>query len=193
MTRSIAFACLGALALAACAKPPAAVGPSYVSPAIYDNRTCDELSEERAGVAQALAKAEREQTSAFVADAVGVFLFLIPVSAFAGDSEDQLATLKGHDIALEQAMLRQRCFGATRAAAGFPPISSSRTASAAAPKRAEPSKTVAAAPAPAAVEGERLARPVAYTPEEIAEYCRQDWEKRTLTDGTVEYNPCPSR
>ncbi|MBY8976025.1 hypothetical protein KHP62_09425 [Rhodobacteraceae bacterium NNCM2] len=38
--------------------------------------------------------------------------------------------------------------------------------------------------------GPNVAKPVNYSQAEILAYCRQGWDSRNLTDGTVEYNPC---
>lgn len=61
------------------------------------------LEAERANVATL----STQQNSAATGDAVGVFLFAVPVSSLVGGNvEGQLATSKGKVLALEQRMMR---------------------------------------------------------------------------------------
>ena len=94
---------------AACAKPPGSIAPVSVSTSNYQNYSCAQLSSEINMNARELADSERRQRNAVAGDAVGVFLVLIPPSAFTGDASADVAMDKGEDIAMRRAFA-ERCF-----------------------------------------------------------------------------------
>lgn len=104
------FGCLAALvfALAACAKSPSSIPPAAVSSEEYASLSCRQLGLEMAQATERLKEAEQKQNEAQVADALTVFLVLVPVSSLSGDSESDVARYKGEKLALERA-IRKRC------------------------------------------------------------------------------------
>ncbi|GHD45612.1 hypothetical protein GCM10017083_13770 [Thalassobaculum fulvum] len=107
MTALVATAALATLA--GCAKSPSSIAPASVSSNEYDHLTCKELQREQREVDLKLADATSRQNSAQTADAVGVFLVLIPVSALTGDAEGDVARYKGEKIAIERSITRRDC------------------------------------------------------------------------------------
>jgi len=105
---SIGALSLMAFAVAGCAKPPGSIAPVAVSTSNYDRYSCSQISAELNENMSELADAERRQKNAVAGDAVGVFLVLIPPSAFTGDASADVALNKGEDIALRRAFA-QRC------------------------------------------------------------------------------------
>ena len=95
--------------LAGCAKSPSSIAPASVSSNEYDHLTCKELQREQREVDLKLADATTRQNNAQTADAVGVFLVLIPVSALTGDAEGDVARYKGEKIAIERSITRRDC------------------------------------------------------------------------------------
>lgn len=102
-------AVLAAATLAACAKPPSKIPPVAVSSSEYDSFSCSQITNELTNVTQALAEAEKRQRDQVAADAVTVFLVLVPASALAGDNEAVIGKLKGEKEALERARSNKRC------------------------------------------------------------------------------------
>lgn len=64
---------------------------------------------EKNEVAIKLNAANKKQNNAQAADAIGVFLVLIPVSKLTGDAEGEIGQLKGENLALERALARKKC------------------------------------------------------------------------------------
>jgi len=93
---------------AACAKPPSSIAPVSISTSNYQNYSCSQLSNEINLNARELAASEQRQRNAVAGDAVGVFLVLIPPSAFTGDASADVAMDKGEDIAMRRAFAN-RC------------------------------------------------------------------------------------
>lgn len=90
------------LTLAACAKSPSAVSPVSMTGA-FNNLSCAEAQNALANERVNLASLTSRQRSAATADAVGVFLILVPLSSVTGNNvEGELAVSKGRVIALEQ-------------------------------------------------------------------------------------------
>ena len=94
--------------LGACAKPPGSIAPVAVSSSEYEHLSCKALQAELQKNALELKNAENAQRGHVAADSVGVFLVLIPPTAFTGDASDEVALNKGEDIALKRA-IEQRC------------------------------------------------------------------------------------
>ena len=104
-----------ALAIAGCASKSADISPSYVSPVMYQNYTCKQLSEEAQGVSQRAAIASGQQDKArkndTVKTTVGVVLFW-PVLLFNegdGSKANEVASLKGQMQAIQQASVQKNC------------------------------------------------------------------------------------
>ncbi len=102
---------LGAVLLVgACAKPPEAIGPSYVSEIGYQSWTCDQLSGETLRLSGALATASTQQNRARSNDTVGVILLGLPVSSLSGDNiAPEIARLKGEQEAVRRASMTKGC------------------------------------------------------------------------------------
>ena len=101
---------LTALSIAgACAKSPSSIAPIAVASAEYEPLNCTDARIELSRVEAKLADANRRQNNAQTGDAIGVFLFLIPFSALAGDAESDVAQYKGEKIALERTIERKKC------------------------------------------------------------------------------------
>ncbi|WP_170376347.1 hypothetical protein [Ruegeria atlantica] len=101
--------------VAACAQSPDKVGATYVSPAIFDGRSCQQLHAERNQIASNVKKLTADQKKAATDDAVitGVTLVLFWPAALAmaatQDHADQLAAAKGNYDAITQAMQTKNC------------------------------------------------------------------------------------
>jgi hypothetical protein len=96
--------------LAACAAPPEAIAPSYVSPISYNGLNCSDLSAEAARVDAALTQASQQQEQAHGNDIVGVLLIGVPVSTLSGTNvAPQVASLKGQQQAIQQAIVQKHC------------------------------------------------------------------------------------
>ena len=97
------------LSVTACAAPPSRIAPVAVATSEYDGFSCTQLASELSRVGTDLEEAERRQRNAVAGDALTVFLVLVPASALAGDSEAEVARLKGEEIALRNALSRRNC------------------------------------------------------------------------------------
>lgn len=104
-----------ALALAGCATSPKDIAPSYVSPVLYQNLTCEQLTQEAHRVSNAAAVAAGQQEAQAGKDAamVGVSLILFWPAVFmvGGDKGNaaDIARLKGEMNAIEQANIAKGC------------------------------------------------------------------------------------
>ncbi len=98
-----------ALTLAACAKTPSNIQPLNVASSEYTSYSCSKLMTLRYNTDVKLTAAIKKRKSAVAADAVGVFLVLVPVSKLAGDSEGEVAQLKGEIIAIDRARTLKSC------------------------------------------------------------------------------------
>lgn len=98
-----------ALLMSGCANRPESIHASFVSHERFAGMSCPALAG-RLGETQAqLADASRAQDNAANADAVGVFLVLVPVSKLTGDREADVARLKGEVEAIETAQVKAKC------------------------------------------------------------------------------------
>ena len=107
---------LGAtLVLAGCATSPKDIQPTYVSPVLYQNLSCQQLAQEAARVsheAQTATGAQTQQQSRdAVATTVGVIVFWPALFLIGGDKGNaaQIANLKGQMNAIEQASIAKNC------------------------------------------------------------------------------------
>jgi hypothetical protein len=104
-----------ALLLAGCATNPSDIQPTYVSPVLYQNLSCQQLAAEAARVSQeaqvATGQQSQQQGRDAVATTVGVVLFWPALFLIGGDKGNaaQLANLKGQMNAIEQANIAKNC------------------------------------------------------------------------------------
>lgn len=108
--KKIMFAtALCAVAVSGCATRASGVAPVAVSSMDYAGLSCVQAREQLTQKRTEVDALSHRQNNAAVADAAGVFLFLLPVgSIFGGGVEGQLAQAKGDQIALER-NVAQRC------------------------------------------------------------------------------------
>jgi NAD(P)H-hydrate repair Nnr-like enzyme with NAD(P)H-hydrate dehydratase domain len=106
--RTASAALLGAaVVLAGCAKDASQVASTYVSPVIYDNYNCAQLSEEAQRVSSRAAQAagiqDKKSTSDAVAMGVGLIVVWPALLFIKGNDENtyELARLKGQMDAIE--------------------------------------------------------------------------------------------
>jgi hypothetical protein len=97
------------LLITGCANRPESIAASYTSHERYMGLDCAQLSSTMANTRAKLAEFSDKQDSAANLDAGGVFLVLIPPSAFAGDSEADVAEWKGKVEAVETAQIKSNC------------------------------------------------------------------------------------
>ena len=95
--------------LSGCASRPDSISASYVSHEKYIDNECSVLDTKMANARSQLTDFSSKQTSMANADAVGVFLVLIPVSQLAGDHEAAVAKWKGEIEAIETAQIKNKC------------------------------------------------------------------------------------
>lgn len=92
-----------------CANRPESIAASYTSHERYMDSDCAQLASTMSNVRAELALYSDKQNTAANTDAAGVFLILIPPSAFAGDSEAEVAKWKGRVEAVETAQIKKKC------------------------------------------------------------------------------------
>lgn len=91
---------------AACTPRPDSIAPVSMTGA-YDNMSCNQAVNELNAERPRLVELERQQNAAATADAVGVFLVLVPVSKLTGgDRAGSIGASKGKVLALEQRVSR---------------------------------------------------------------------------------------
>ena len=95
--------------LSGCATRPESIPASFVAHERYAMHSCQTLSELKMSTAADLMQASDQQDTDANMDAVGVFLILIPLSAFGGDHEAEVANLKGEVQAIETAQAINGC------------------------------------------------------------------------------------
>jgi hypothetical protein len=105
-----------AVTLTGCASSSSQIAPSYVSPIVYDNYNCNQLRQEAQRVASRAAVAAGVQDETATNDAIvtGVAIVLFWPAAFlvsGGNKANaaELARLRGHMDAIEQANIRKQC------------------------------------------------------------------------------------
>jgi len=110
LKRTFLLAALSATILTTgCANRPESIAASYTSHERYMESDCAQLSATMANARAELALHSDKQDTAANMDAGGVFLILIPPSAFAGDSEADVAKWKGRVEAVETAQIKKKC------------------------------------------------------------------------------------
>ena len=108
--KKIALSALALLLVTACAKRPESIEASYISPTIYSDWSCKQLSEEQERLTHAYAQVAAQQNKARGNDIAGVILIGLPVSSLSGDNvAPQVANIKGQQQTIEQTMIRKNC------------------------------------------------------------------------------------
>ena len=105
----LATTAISLLYLSGCANRPESIAASYVSHERYSDLTCEQLSSTMANARDELRVVSDKQDTAANTDAAGVFLILIPPSAFGGDSEADVAKWKGTVEAIETMQIKKKC------------------------------------------------------------------------------------
>jgi hypothetical protein len=115
LSRLAALAALTSLAAAGCASKSEDVAAAYVSPVAYQSYSCRELSLEAQRVSSAAATAAGAQDSQRTKDAVATTAAVVifwPAAFFVGGDNAktaELARLKGHMQAIEDASVQKKC------------------------------------------------------------------------------------
>lgn len=110
MIRTISVAGLAVLSLAACAKAPESIAPSYVSEVPYQSYSCTQLGQEKQRLEMAYATAAKAQNDARTGDAWGVFLIGMPTSSLSGGNiAPEIASLKGQMTAVDKTIIAKNC------------------------------------------------------------------------------------
>src|SRR5579871_6275613 len=113
--RNLGMVALAAPILAGCASASADIQASYVSPVQYQTYTCQQLALEAQAVSSRAAivsgAQDEHRTNDAVATGVAVVIFWPAVFLVKGDgnTEAELANLKGQLIAIEQASNAKHC------------------------------------------------------------------------------------
>ncbi|MEX2036201.1 MAG: hypothetical protein WEA28_13520 [Xanthobacteraceae bacterium] len=108
-------AALCALTLAACASRSAEITPTYVSPVMYQNHTCQQLAQEAQSVSaravQVMGAQDQKRTNDQLATGAAIIIFWPAAFFVGGDGQvaAELAQLKGQMVAIEQASIQKRC------------------------------------------------------------------------------------
>jgi uncharacterized protein YcfL len=112
--RQIVF-CIIAVLCAGCASKSSDITPSYVSPVMYQNYTCQQIAAEAQNVSAHAAAAtgaqDQKRTNDQIATGVAIVVFWPAAFFVGGDSQNaaELARLKGQMEALEQASILKNC------------------------------------------------------------------------------------
>lgn len=107
--RFIAIALASAF-LAGCAQKHQDIVPLYISEIHYQSFTCDQLRDTLLNVNTALGNAAYQQGVARGYDGLGLLAVGLPVASMTGrDSASQVATLKGHQEAINRAGTNKQC------------------------------------------------------------------------------------
>jgi len=113
--RLVAVTATASLLTAGCASRSVDVAASYVSAATYSHYSCRELGQEAQRVSSAAAAAAGIQDSQRTKDAVATTAAVVifwPAAFFVGGNNAQtaeLARLKGHMQAIEEASVQKKC------------------------------------------------------------------------------------
>lgn len=98
-----------AILITGCANRPNSIAASYTSHERYMESNCAQLDSTMLNARAELERYSSKQNTAANVDAGGVFFILIPPSAFAGDSEADVAEWKGKVQAIETAQIKKKC------------------------------------------------------------------------------------
>jgi hypothetical protein len=101
--------------MAGCAQQPKDIAPSYVSPLLYENLTCEQLVVEgqrvSARAAEVTGTQQQKASNDAVAMGVGLVLFWPALFFIKGDTQTagEVARLKGEMDAIQQAATARNC------------------------------------------------------------------------------------
>jgi hypothetical protein len=115
MKTEMMAACALALSVAGCASSSKEISATYVSPVLYQNLSCDQLSLEAARVSSRAAQVAGIQDKNASGDAVktgvGIILFWPTLFFLDGDGATaaELGRLRGEMDAIEQASIAKNC------------------------------------------------------------------------------------
>lgn len=109
MFKTLLVSCVTLMIISGCATRPEGITASYVSHEKYSDLNCQELLTQLSDARHKLAEFSDKQDTKANVDAGGVFLALIPVSAFTGDYEGDVARWKGEIQAIETAQIKGKC------------------------------------------------------------------------------------
>jgi hypothetical protein len=109
MRKIIPASFLSLLILSGCATRPESISASYVSHEKYSDLSCEELTTQYVSANQKLTDFSNKQDTKANLDAGGVFVILIPPSAFTGDHKGDVARWKGEVQAIETAQIKAKC------------------------------------------------------------------------------------
>ncbi|MEM6489942.1 MAG: hypothetical protein AAF677_17000 [Pseudomonadota bacterium] len=156
----------GAALLAACQPKLEDTTPEYVTPYIYDNLSCAELVTEKRLLQVALDRVLAGEAGPGTPPLGAALAIGIPRDPVTDRQSAgvRVADLRGRLIAATTSEERQACPGSAT----------------------DPALLQAAS-------GPVYAPAADYTEAELAAFCAQPWEERTLSDGRIERNPCPTR
>lgn len=101
---------LGTTLVMGCATRPSSIPAGYIPHQRYAGLDCNGLRLERAHTTRQLASFESQQNMKANIDALTVFFFLVPASAFSGDHTAHIARLKGEMDAIETAEAQLGCY-----------------------------------------------------------------------------------
>ena len=107
--KKIFLLAIAASLLASCASRPESIPASYVDSARYDGVSCNQLQSQMVNAQEELRLVSDKQDTVANVDAGTVFLALIPVSAFSGDHEAEVAEAKGKVNAIKTAQIKNKC------------------------------------------------------------------------------------
>ncbi|MEP1206670.1 MAG: hypothetical protein ABJM29_07815 [Rhizobiaceae bacterium] len=93
-----------------CAKRPNAIAPATVPVSAYRNLNCQALTAELSREQAHLKALSKTQHRAATADAIGVFLVLIPAGSVTGnDNEGEIAESKGKVLSIQSEVKAKNC------------------------------------------------------------------------------------
>ena len=95
--------------ISGCASRPDSIPASFVSESTYIDSSCSALHTQLTQANEELRVVSDKQNTAANVDAGSVFLALIPVSAFTGDHEAEVAEAKGKVNAIKGALAKNKC------------------------------------------------------------------------------------
>jgi len=100
---------------AACASKSSEISPTYISPFIYQNHTCQQLAMEAQSLstraAQVAGVQDQKRSNDAVATGVAIVIFWPAAFFVGGDGQAaaELGSLRGHMAAVEQASIAKKC------------------------------------------------------------------------------------
>lgn len=96
--------------LAGCATAPQNIVPQKNDGSSYVRMTCEQLCSTRSEIERSLIQADQQQRSTRSTDIVGILLVGVPLGrATGGNREDEIAVLKGQDLAIESILKSNSC------------------------------------------------------------------------------------